>query len=175
VVIWVTGLSGSGKTTLCRAIWDILKPHTPELVMLDGDAVRAAFGHDLGYREADRVVQITRIQRIAQMLATQGLVVLVSALYANRDLLAWNRQHLPEYFEVYLEASVHALMRRDPKGLYARNRAGIARDVVGVDIPWTPPSSPDLVIDADRPTTPAVMARGVLAAVPRFARMVELE
>src|SRR5215813_5599078 len=66
MVIWITGLSGAGKTTLCRALWQELKPSCPALVCLDGDAVRAAFGHDLGYREADRRTQIQRLQRLAQ-------------------------------------------------------------------------------------------------------------
>jgi adenylylsulfate kinase len=175
VVIWVTGLSGSGKTTLCRAIWDALKPRLPQLVMLDGDAVRAMCGNDLGYTEQDRIAQITRVQRLARMLADQELVVLVSALYANPVLLAWNRRHLPEYFEVYLRASRDLLSRRDPKGLYAQNRAGVVHDVVGVDIPWTPPIASDLLIDADNAPAPAVLAQRVLAAIPRCAHMTEAE
>ncbi len=42
MVIWVTGMSSSGKTTLCNALWATLKPNMPQLVLLDGDAVRAA-------------------------------------------------------------------------------------------------------------------------------------
>ena len=88
MVIWVSGLSASGKTTLCNAMWRLLKSQAPELVLLDGDVIRAVFSNDLGYREEDRVVQITRIQNLAKLLSDQGLVVLVAALYANHSLLA---------------------------------------------------------------------------------------
>ena len=58
MVIWITGLSGAGKTTLCRALWKIAKPYLPSLVLLDGDEVREAFGHNLSYKEEDRIVQV---------------------------------------------------------------------------------------------------------------------
>ena len=37
--------------------------------------------------------------------------------------------------------------RRDPKGLYARARAGELKALTGVDAPYEPPESPDLVLD----------------------------
>ena len=77
MVVWITGLSGAGKTTLCNALRDILRPHMRELVILDGDAVRAAFGQDLGYGAEDRLRQLHRLQSMASVLAEQGLVVVV--------------------------------------------------------------------------------------------------
>ena len=170
MVIWVTGLSAAGKTTLCCALQELVKPRVPEFVNIDGDVVRAAFGGDLGYGEAERVIQIRRIQGLARVLALQGLVVAVGALYARPDLLAWNRENLPGYFEVYLEAPMELLLARDPKGLYAKSEAGEMTDVVGVDIPWHVPESPDMVIDAGRQEPPAIMAERVARAVPRLAR-----
>lgn len=173
MVIWVTGLSGAGKTTLCRALAQLLKPHVPELVLLDGDTVREAFEDDLGYAEPDRVVQIRRVQRLARVLADQRLVVLVAALYAHPSLLEWNRQHLPGYVEVYLKASMDTLRRRDSKDLYRRALAGEIAHVVGVDIVWHEPQAPDLVLDADRPSAPEEWARQVLMGVPRLAGLRE--
>jgi adenylyl-sulfate kinase len=169
MVIWITGLSGAGKTTVCRALWQELKPASPELVLLDGDAIRAAFGHDLGYAEADRIKQIQRMQRLAKMLSDQGQIVLVAALYAHPELLAWNRANIPGYFEIYLEASLNLLRARDAKGLYRDAAAGTLRHVVGVDIPWHAPSSPDLVIRADGAPNPQNCARRIIAAVPSLA------
>jgi adenylylsulfate kinase-like enzyme len=166
MVIWVTGLSGSGKTTLCDALWESLKPGLPELVLLDGDAIRVAFGGGLGYQEEDRVVQITRIQQLAKIFSDQDLVVLVAALYSHPDLLTWNRQNIKGYFEVYLETSLKALQTRDYKGLYAKAIAGEMPDVVGIDIPWHTPELPDLVINNDNPLPPEQLADQVIAAVP---------
>jgi cytidine diphosphoramidate kinase len=168
MVVWVTGLSGAGKTTLCTALRDLIKPRLPELVLLDGDVVRAAFGNNLGYTESDRVVQVRRLQSMAKVLAEQNLVVIVGVLYGNQELLAWNRAHLPDYFEVYLKASLETVSGRDTKSLYATARTGKAQNVVGIDIPWHAPVAPDLVFDADHPAKPAKMARVLASAVPRL-------
>ena len=166
MVIWITGLSGAGKTSLCNALSRMLKPRLPQLVLIDGDAVRHLFGDALGFTEADRKEQIGRIQRLAKMLSDQGLVVLVAALYCHPDLLAWNRANLVDYFEVYLDAPFDLVERRDSKGLYAGAAAGAIPHVVGVDIPWHAPQAPDLRLDAAACKDPDDMAIGVIRAVP---------
>ena len=162
MVIWVTGLSGSGKTTLCTALAALLRPRMPGLAVLDGDVIRAVFGHDLDHTEPSRVRQIKRLQGLAAALSGQGLIVIVGALYAHPELLAWNREHLSPYFEVYLKAPLDLVRARDQKGLYD----GRTRSVVGVDIPWHEPERPDLVIDAAKAEPPPALARRVLAAIP---------
>jgi adenylyl-sulfate kinase len=174
-VIWVTGLSGCGKTTLCDALHALLKPRMPHLIKLDGDEIRAAFGNDLGYAESERKKQIGRIQRIARMLADQGLVVLVAALYSHPELLAWNRANLPGYFEIYLRADLDFLAGRDLKGLYQKGRRGEMTDVVGVDIPWHAPQSADMVIDAAAQTPPDRLALDVVRAIPGMTDLMRSE
>ena len=169
MVIWITGLSGSGKTTLCNALFRLLKPVLPGLILLQGQEIRAAFGHDLGYSEQDRVVQVKRLQNIAKLLSERDLIVIIAALYSNPELLAWNRRNLDDYFEVYLEASLDALRVRDTKGLYAKAFAGEMAHVVGVDIPWRAPVAPDLVIYNNNPEPPDLLAEKVAASVPRLA------
>jgi adenylyl-sulfate kinase len=169
MVIWITGLSGAGKTTLSTALVDLLKPRMPELVLIDGDAVRAMFGETLDYSEASRTIQIKRLQALAQYLSRQGLVVIVAALYAHPDLLAWNRRNFPAYFEVYIEAPLDLVRARDPKGLYKKAARGEMADVVGIDIPWHAPERPDMVIDARSREAPETIARRLARAVPRLA------
>ena len=169
MVIWVTGLSGAGKTTVCRLLYERLKPAVPELVLLDGDAIRESLSTDLGFDEPDRVRQITRVQRLAKLLSDQQLIVLVAVVYANSDLLEWNRKHNPLYIEVLMDTPLAVVQRRDPKGLYGRVARGETHDVVGVDIAWNPPTRPDLVIDPDRCPTPADGAAAIARAVPRLA------
>lgn len=169
MVIWVTGLSGAGKTTLCAALFDRLKPIMPELVVLDGDVIRRAYGNDLTHSESDRVRQVHRLRSMAGILAEQGLVVLVGVLYAHPDLLAWNRENLPDYVEIYLDASLETVMARDDKGLYAAAKRGEMDDVVGLDIPWHAPRDPDLRLDVDAGDPPDILADKVIRTVPRFA------
>jgi adenylylsulfate kinase len=173
LVIWITGLSGAGKTTLCSTLYAQLKPSLPELVYLDGDVIRAAFGHNLSHTEPDRVKQVQRLQAMSRVLADQRLIVLVAVLYAHPDLLDWNRHNLKGYFEVYIDASLDTVRKRDPKGLYAKADAGLEKNVVGIDIPWHAPRHPDLVLDANHAETPESWARRVTAALPRLTSALE--
>lgn len=168
MVIWLTGLSGSGKTTICREIIALAKARMPELVVLDGDVIRELYGNDLDYTEPSRHKQIGRLRALAKFLSSQGQVVLVAALYSHPDLLAENRRVLPEYFEVYVRASLDLVSSRDTKGLYAGAAKGSIKNVVGVDIPWRAPEKPDLVLDSDAGLSPAEMAHVILSRVGRF-------
>ena len=149
MVIWITGLSGAGKTTLATALYEAMKPRLPTLVRIDGDEVRALFGNSLGFTESDRRLQIQRLQSLATMLDGQGLVVIVAALYAHPELLAWNRDHFSDYFEVYLEASLELVRSRDPKGLYAKAARSFnlfwGAQGVHVDIPFSKTSTDHVV------------------------------
>ena len=168
MIIWITGLSGAGKTTLCNALRDTLRPVLPELVILDGDDVRTAFGQDLGYHKAGRLKQLHRLQSMATVLAKQGLVVIVGVLYAHPDVLEWNRENMPDYFEIYLDASLETVKARDAKGIYAMAERGDMSDVVGIDIEWHVPKNPNLTFDADYPLPPLQLAEQVIAEIPRL-------
>jgi adenylylsulfate kinase-like enzyme len=168
-VIWLTGLSGAGKTTIAQAVVSAVKPRCPELVLIDGDTVRAVFDADLDYTEPSRHKQITRIRRLAGVLAQQGQVVIVAALYSHPQLLAENRRMLPGYFEVYVKASMSTLGARDSKGLYAGAAAGEVANVVGVDIPWHEPVAADLILSNDGDRRPEELAAELIARVPRLA------
>ena len=144
--IWITGLSGSGKTTLANALTDRMRRRGRSVVLVDGDVIRDLFGPSLGFDVAARRIQIGRLQSLAKFLGDQGVDVVVAALYSAPDLLAWNREHLEGYVEVYLKASLDLVTRRNSKGLYN----GSTTNVVGLDIDWLEPQTPDLVFEADR-------------------------
>ncbi len=166
MVIWVTGLSGAGKTTLCTSILKMLRGQAPEVVLLDGDLVREAFGHDLTHTEKDRVRQVKRLQQISKLLADQGMIVVVAVLYSHPELLQWNRENLRDYFEIFLNVSLQTVFDRDVKGLYALAKAGNMPNVVGLDIPWYAPESPDLVLKPDDGSSPAELCQHFLEALP---------
>lgn len=168
MVIWITGMSGAGKTTLCATLYDRMKSVMPELVVLDGDVIRRAYGNDLTHSESDRVRQVHRLRNMALTLAEQELVVMVGVLYAHPDLLEWNRQNLPSYTEIYLEASLETVMARDDKGLYAAARRGEMKNVVGLDIPWHAPRNPDILLNIDAAESPDVQADHVIRSIPQF-------
>jgi adenylylsulfate kinase len=149
MVLWLVGLSGSGKTTLGKAIYASIKKRFPNTVFLDGDEVRQIFGNDLSHTVEDRWVNAQRITHLCGFLDRQGIHVVCAVLSIFHESQRWNREHLQDYFEVYIDAPLDQLRRRDPRGLYQAAMAGDIKDVVGVDIEFHPPSQPNLVIRND--------------------------
>jgi len=49
--------------------------------------------------------------------------------------------------EVHVSTPLHVCERRDPKGLYARARAGLLQQFTGIDDPYEAPEAPDLELD----------------------------
>lgn len=168
MVIWITGLSGAGKTTLCNELYKRLKPEKKELLLLDGDKVRAAFGHDLSHKESDRIKQVKRLQAISQVLSEQNLIVIVAVLYNNPELLLWNRNNLNDYYEIYLDASLELVKERDNKGLYAAADTGEMIDVVGLDIPWHEPKEPHLKVEVEKAGTVQDIADKIISSIPKL-------
>lgn len=149
MVIWLCGLSGSGKSTIGNALFEILKPLIPNLVIVDGDNIRELFGNDLGFDIDSRIRQIGRIQRIVKFLIDQDIAVIVTALFSTDELLEYNRRNFNRYFEVLVKAPIHILEMRDTKGLYKGARLGRIKNVVGIDIPWNEPTASDLVANTE--------------------------
>ena len=149
MVIWLIGLSGAGKTTLGRLLSDTLREKRPNTVFLDGDIVRDIMGNDLGHSVEDRRLNAGRICRLCHQLDLQGINVVCAILSIFPESHAWNRSHYKAYFEVYIEAAMENLLKRQRNAIYDRALKGETKDVVGVDIPFKPPENPHLVIRND--------------------------
>lgn len=164
--VWLTGLSGSGKSTVAAACEARLVAFDRPAYVLDGDNLRHGLNGDLGFSAADRGENVRRVGHVARLLADAGviaLVPLISPYRADRDLV--RELHaaagLP-FFEVFVDTPIELCEQRDPKGLYAKARAGEITGFTGIDDPYEPPVRPELVLrpadgDAD------AMAAKVLA------------
>jgi glutamine kinase len=147
-VFWLTGLSGAGKTTLGRELWRRLRAEGRAAAFLDGDALRAALGEDLGHTAGDRKRSAMRNARLCRLLALQGCDVVCATISLLHDVQRWNRKNIPDYREIYLQVPMKELRRRDRKGIYSGgHRGGGTNNVVGVDVRAEIPKSPDLVLD----------------------------
>jgi bifunctional enzyme CysN/CysC len=147
--LWFTGLSGAGKSTIARLVESKLHAEGRHTYMLDGDNVRHGLNHDLGFADADRVENIRRIGEVAKLMVDAGLIVLcalISPFRAERQMVRELVQE-DEFFEIFVDAPLHLCMERDPKGLYAKARAGLVRNFTGFDSPYDRPESPDLYLD----------------------------
>ena len=111
--------------------------------------------------------------QVARLFADSGavaLVSLISPLAADRDLLrqAHVSAELP-FLEVFVDTPVRECERRDPKGLYARARAGEISGFTGVDAPYERPERPELNVRTAEMTVEAAVAeiRSQLTAAAR--------
>jgi bifunctional enzyme CysN/CysC len=146
--VWITGLSGSGKSTLSDEVARRLQDAGIAHVTLDGDVLREGLNRDLGFSRDDRQENVRRVGEVALLFAAAGHVVLVPLISPYRDdrddVRRRHEAHDLPFVEVYLDVPLEVCEGRDPKGLYARVRAGEIAHFTGVDDPYEPPSTPDL-------------------------------
>ena len=148
-VYFFTGLSGAGKTTIGGLFYRRLKAGKPNVVLLDGDQTRPVFNEDAGYSDASRLRGAYRTFRLANLLAEQGIDVVVCSICMYSALRDWNRENIVHYREIYVKAERETLLRRNQKGLYSSGK-----NVVGVDLPFDEPKSPDFIVQNDGDKTP---------------------
>jgi bifunctional enzyme CysN/CysC len=148
--LWFTGLPGAGKSTVAAAVEERLLDMRRPALLLDGDNLRHGLNGDLGFDEAARAENVRRTAHVARLLAESGtiaLVSLVSPYKADREMAAGlHREDELHFIEVFVDAPLELCEQRDPKGLYARARAGELAGMTGVGAPYEPPENPDLVL-----------------------------
>ncbi|MDQ3146387.1 MAG: adenylyl-sulfate kinase [Actinomycetota bacterium] len=163
--VWLTGLSGSGKSTVAVVLERRLVEAGRPAYLLDGDNVRHGLNDDLGFSEADRTENVRRLGQVSRLLADAGVVALVpviSPFGAGRGAARAAHEAMGlRFLEVFVDTPLEECERRDPKGLYAMARRGEITGFTGIDSPYEPPLTPDLVLTpADGP--PADQAERVL-------------
>ncbi len=146
LVLWFTGLSGAGKSTVASALERRLFDAGIRTMLLDGDQVRHGLNGDLGFAPGDRTENIRRVGEVAALFFRQGTVTLCSFVSPFRDDRARVRRLLPEgrFVEVFVDTPLEECERRDPKGLYARARAGEIGHMTGISSPYEAPEAPEI-------------------------------
>jgi adenylylsulfate kinase len=152
VTVWLTGLSGAGKSTIAYELERRLSELGHPCYVLDGDNIRHGLASDLGFTKEDRRENIRRVAHVAQLMNDAGLIVITALISPMDEDRAMAREIIggERFVETYLSASVDDCARRDPKGLYAKARAGVIPSFTGVSAPYEPPAKPDLSVDTAR-------------------------
>jgi adenylyl-sulfate kinase len=174
--VWFTGLPGAGKSTIAAAVEERLLAAGQSAFLLDGDNLRHGLNGDLGFDEQGRRENVRRTAHVARLFAESGtiaLVGLVSPYAADREEAAALHTAVElDFIEVFLDVPLEVCEQRDPKGLYARARAGELCGLTGVDAPYEAPTRPDLVLggreepvegEADR-VLELLAARGLISS-----------
>jgi bifunctional enzyme CysN/CysC len=170
MTLWLTGLSGSGKSTIAHELSRQLVEDGIYSYVLDADNVRHGLNNDLGFSDADRMENVRRIAETARLFADSGAVTIVPII----SPFASGREHARNihtqdglsFLEVFVATSLETCEERDTKGLYAKVRAGSMQGLSGVDAPYEPPASPDIVVgdnDQSIDASVAILRNAVMA------------
>jgi bifunctional enzyme CysN/CysC len=146
ILLWFTGLSGSGKSTIANLVEQALFRAGRHCYALDGDNLRHGLCRDLGFTSADRVENIRRAGEVAKLMLDAGLIVLasfISPFRADRQMLK-ELVGSDEFLEIHVDAPIETCIARDPKGLYAKARAGQIPNFTGLGSPYEAPVNPDI-------------------------------
>jgi bifunctional enzyme CysN/CysC len=163
-VLWFTGLPGSGKSTLALALERRLFTNGGAPILLDGDTLRAGLNRDLGFSPADRSENIRRLAEVATHLARNGHIAIVAAVSpAASDRAAVRRIADSAFREIYVATPAEVCETRDPKGHYAKARAGSLPSFTGITNDYEPPGTSELTIDTS--------SRSVADSVDEIERM----
>lgn len=150
--VWFTGLPASGKTTTARAVEQEILGRGIAARHLDGDDLRRGLNRDLGYDHTARDENVRRVGEVARLFAASGFVVIVSVISpfaaGRRQVRARHAGSGIELVEVWMSTPLPVCEERDPKGLYARARRGDLQGMTGIDDPYEPPDTPDVVVPA---------------------------
>ncbi len=145
-VLWLTGLSGAGKSTIADLVEKQLLAFGRHTMLLDGDNVRHGLNRDLGFTDVDRVENVRRVGEVAKLMAEAGLIVVCSFISPFRAERRMVRELAgpTAFLEIYIDTPIEECIRRDPKGLYAKAKAGGIEHFTGLDSPYQAPETPEL-------------------------------
>jgi len=150
-LLWFTGLSGSGKSTIAHALDRRLHMLQVRSYVLDGDNVRHGLNKDLGLSPEDRKENIRRMGEVSKLFIDAGLIVLAAFIAPYDEDRKRIRELLKDgqFIEVYVKCSIEECEKRDPKGLYAKAKAGEIKGFTGISAPYEEPENPDIVLETD--------------------------
>jgi sulfate adenylyltransferase len=169
--VFFTGLSGAGKSTLAKVLRDrLLERNDREVVLFDGDVIRRQLSSELGFSKADRALNVQRIGFVASEVTRAGGAAVCAAIAPyddpRREVRAAIERH-GGYLLVHVATPLAVCEQRDPKGLYAKARAGLVTNFTGVSDPYEVPTDADLVVNTAEVSVDATVERLLAMLVAR--------
>jgi sulfate adenylyltransferase len=166
VTVLLTGFSAAGKSTIAGALVRMLEepPHQRKPFLLDGDVVRKMQSAGLGFSREDRNTHIRRVGALAAERTAEGDFVVCAVIAPYDDVRKEVRRMVESegrFLLVLVDTPLAVCEKRDPKGLYAKARAGVIEHFTGVSDPYEVPTDAELAIDTTQ-TPPEEAARKIL-------------
>jgi sulfate adenylyltransferase len=161
--VFLTGLSGSGKSTVASILRArLLEIERRRVTLLDGDVVRKHLSSELGFSREHRELNVLRIAYVASEIVKNGGAAICAPI-APYDTVRREARRLVsahgDFILVHVATPLEECERRDPKGLYAKARAGLLPGFTGISDPYEPPGDAEIVIDTLADPAPAAAGR----------------
>ena len=160
---------GAGKSTTAEILAVMLLEHGRRVTALDGDVVRTHLSKGLGFGKEDRDTNIRRIGFVAAEVARHGGAAVCAAVSPYRATRNECRAMVgaERFVEVFVDAPLAVCEARDTKGMYRQAREGKIKNFTGVDDPYEPPESAEIVLDSAGRTAEENAARVLAYLVER--------
>ena len=139
------GLPSSGKSTVASLLSTQINDQTShKAFLIDADdlgkfSVLSKSGDFSLDARHERGLKLTNIIKWVQ---SKEFITIVAAIGQPPSLHEYWRSNISNFNLVYLQSDLSTCQERDFKGTYKKEQ------VVGLDIPFEPPVSPDLVFDS---------------------------
>ena len=91
-----------------------------------------------------------RIANFCKFCENQNINVVCAILSIFPEIRDWNRKNFLNYFEVFIDAPISELKKRDSKKLYEKYAQNKISNVVGLDIKFEKPNDTDLIINNNK-------------------------
>jgi adenylylsulfate kinase len=141
IVFWITGISGSGKSTLSKTIYLFVKKNFGPTIILSGDNLRKIFKlnkYDKNYR-----MQVGKqYTKLLRLIIANKVNVLFSTVGLFHELHRYNRAHLKNYIEIFIDANFKKTEIRKQKFFYKKK----TNNVWGRDIEPEYPKNPHIIL-----------------------------
>jgi adenylylsulfate kinase len=162
--VWITGLPASGKSTVAAQLTAQIRELGMDVTVLESDALRKMFSIEPAYDEKDRQYFYGSLAFMGRVLTDHGISVIFDATANRRAYRDRARQQIARFIEVFVDCPLDTCIRRDPKGIYRKAAEGQTTHVPGLQVPYEPPESPDVVVRGDR-DDPADAAREIISVL----------
>ena len=117
-----------------------------QVYLLDGDIVRQGLCSDLSFSPEARHENIRRVGEVAGLFADAGFICIAAFIspYRQDRALVRGMTHGQPFIEVFVNTPIEICEQRDPKGLYAKARAGKILEFTGISAPYEEPEAPEV-------------------------------
>ena len=141
ILFWITGLSGSGKTCLAEKIKNSISKKYGSTITISGDDLRKNFNLNKFSRK-HRLIYALSYSKFCKYLTDKNINVIFSTVSLFHKVRKWNRTHINNYVEIYIESDIYELIKRKKKYFYKGNY----KNIVGKNLKAEFPKSPDIII-----------------------------